>query len=99
MIKNTKQGESVSESWKQRRRLEENNPSYTILAGTRPHYHFAHPYDDRGLSVRERARIQSFPDDFEFYGPITEKRIQTGNAVPPLMVKKIAKKILSITNN
>jgi DNA (cytosine-5)-methyltransferase 1 len=40
--------------------------------------------------VRERARIQSFPDKFVFFGGIVQGRVQTGNAVPPLLAEAIA---------
>ena len=53
-----------------------------------------HPYQDRGISVREAARIQSFPDDFIFEGPISHIQQQIGNAVPPLLAKAIFEKIL-----
>ena len=54
-----------------------------------------HPYQDRGLSVREAARLQSFPDNFIFEGSIMQIQQQIGNAVPPLLAKAIFKKIVS----
>ena len=44
-----------------------------------------HPRDSRALSIREGARLQSFPDDFVFVGSESAKRLQIGNAVPPLV--------------
>lgn len=54
-----------------------------------------HPFQHRGLSVREAARIQSFPDHFIFEGPISHIQQQIGNAVPPLLAKAVFLKILS----
>ena len=53
----------------------------------------SHPYLNRAITPREAARIQSFPDDFEFIGKKSHITKQIGNAVPPLMGKAIAKVI------
>lgn len=73
------------------RRIHRGEPSKTIIAaggGGTWGYHYPEP---RPLTNRERARIQSFPDDFVFYGSTTEVRRQIGNAVPPVGVHEIAK--------
>jgi DNA (cytosine-5)-methyltransferase 1 len=75
------------------RRLDRNIPSYTVLAsggGGTWTYHYEEP---RALTNRERARLQSFPDDYKFIGSITEVRRQIGNAVPPVGIYYIAKEI------
>ena len=73
------------------RRIHRNEPSKTIIAaggGGTWGYHFP---ENRPLTNRERARIQSFPDDFVFFGNTTEVRRQIGNAVPPVGVHALAR--------
>lgn len=53
-----------------------------------------HPRDSRAMSIREGARLQSFPDDYHFYGSDGMKRLEIGNAVPPLLSMAIAKQML-----
>ena len=53
-----------------------------------------HPRDSRARSIREGARLQSFPDDYKFYGSDSMKRLEIGNAVPPLLSVAIAKQML-----
>lgn len=52
-----------------------------------------HPRDSRALSIREGARLQSFPDDYIFCGNSSDKKLQIGNAVPPLVSMALAKAI------
>lgn len=94
-IKNTKPGEPMYNKYKQRIRLSFDKPSPTQVAGgIRPQFQFGHPTQARGLTIRERARIQSFPDNYEFTGGLVQERVQTGNAVPPLLVFNLLKPIL-----
>lgn len=75
------------------KRLKANEPS-VVISNYRKNM-LIHPYQNRGLSVREAARIQSFPDDFIFEGPISHIQQQIGNAVPPLLAKAVMHQILS----
>ena len=58
-----------------------------------------HPRDSRAMSIREGARLQSFPDDYKFYGSDGMKRLEIGNAVPPLLSMAIAKQVLIALEN
>lgn len=55
---------------------------------------FGHPEQDRAISLREAALIQTFPSSFRFQGSLTSKGRQVGNAVPPLMARRIAQALL-----
>ncbi|MDE2999516.1 MAG: DNA cytosine methyltransferase [Gemmatimonadota bacterium] len=72
-------------------RLRYDHPS--IVIGNYRKNMLIHPSEDRGLSVREAARIQSFPDTYEFAGSIGFQQQQVGNAVPPLLAKAVFEKI------
>ena len=75
------------------KRLKEDAPS-VVISNYRKSM-LIHPTVDRGISVREAARLQSFPDTFIFDGPISHIQQQIGNAVPPLLAKAVFEKILS----
>ena len=55
---------------------------------------FGHPELDRTITLREGARLQTFPDDFEFIGSKVEVARQIGNAVPPLLAEKVARSVM-----
>ena len=73
-------------------RIIKNDVSVTITTrfDTPSSGRFTHPFLNRCITVREAARLQSFPDDFIFYGNKTSQMKQVGNAVPPLLAKNIA---------
>ncbi len=76
------------------KRLVLKEPSWTVIAHIgMDGYMYIHPTENRTLSVREAARIQSFPDDFEFVGNQQETYVQVGNAVPPLLGKAIGESL------
>jgi DNA (cytosine-5)-methyltransferase 1 len=73
------------------RRLRWTDASGTITAHlAKDCYTHIHPDENRTISIREAARIQSFPDDFRFFGHMGDRFRQIGNAVPPLMAWGIA---------
>ena len=55
---------------------------------------FGHPEQNRAISLREAARLQTFPDDFRFTGNFGQIAEQIGNAVPPLLATKAAEALL-----
>jgi len=76
-------------------RLDPNRPAKTVIAGGtqgggRSHLH---PSIPRTLSVRECARLQTFPDSFQFYGSVARQFTQVGNAVPPVLGYHLAKAV------
>lgn len=84
-------GKPIYETFKQRIRLSWDEPSPTIPAGgVRPQWFYAHPEQPRGLTVREVARLQSFPDWYVFTGSLIKQRVLVGDAVPPLLAKVLA---------
>ena len=73
------------------RRMNSKLQSNTIDTGHRTYFHYK---ENRILSVREAARIQSFPDDYIFAGSKVNQYKQVGNAVPPLLAEQVAKSIV-----
>lgn len=72
-------------------RFASDKPAPTIDTGHRHHFHYKY---NRVPTVRECARLQSFPDNFVFKGNKTQQFRQVGNAVPPLMAQRIAEEII-----
>jgi DNA (cytosine-5)-methyltransferase 1 len=79
------------------RRLHPLKPSYTIVAYGGGGTHGYHYDRDRAtLTLREKARLQTFPDTFLFSGSKTEIRAQIGEAVPPLAAKRLAQALAEV---
>jgi DNA (cytosine-5)-methyltransferase 1 len=74
------------------KRLRPDEPSKAITSGACGE--FLHPVEHRPLTIRECARLQSFPDDFIFYGSNTEQIYMIGNAVPPLLARAIGQHLM-----
>ncbi len=77
-------------------RFASDKPAPTIDTGHRHHFHYKY---NRVPTVRECARLQSFPDDFIFLGNKTQQFRQVGNAVPPIMAQEIAKQVIETLEN
>lgn len=77
-------------------RLNYDEPSGTVVNVRKSMW--IHPTLDRAISIREAARLQTFPDSFVFCGSKDKQYQQVGNAVPPIMAKSIAKKLANILN-
>ena len=76
-------------------RLERAGRCCTILTKLDPHWgSYVHPTQDRAISIREAARLQSFPDRFRFLGHRSHQMEQVGNAVPPLLAAAVARSVL-----
>ena len=71
------------------RRLHPDRPAHTITAAGGGGTQGFHWEEDRALTNRERARLQTFPDDFEFVGNYASVRKQIGMAMPPLMAMRV----------
>ena len=78
-------------------RLKYNEPSGTVVNVRKSMW--IHPELDRAISIREAARLQTFPDTFIFEGTKDSQYQQVGNAVPPYLAKAIADSVISILNN
>jgi DNA (cytosine-5)-methyltransferase 1 len=76
-------------------RLRADKPS--VVIGNYRKNMLIHPTEDRGLSVREAARIQSFPDKFHFYGSIGFQQQQVGNSVPPKLAEALFNQLIKMS--
>ncbi len=82
------------------KKLKRNEPSWTVVAHLyKDGYMYIHPVEPRSITVREAARLQSFPDTFIFKGSRTDQFKQVGNAVPPLLAKAVALSVKKMLEN
>lgn len=79
------------------KRLSYNEPCLTITSAAPSE--FVHPTQNRTLTIRECARIQTFPDSFKFYGTDAQKILQIGNAIPPVFAELMAKQMIRCDAN
>lgn len=79
------------------KRLSYDEPCLTITSAAPSE--FVHPTQNRTLTIRECARIQTFPDSFLFYGTDAQKILQIGNAIPPVFAEQMAKQIIMCDEN
>lgn len=85
--RNTDPGAALYDSYETNRRLDDTEPAPTVLGKD---WKYAHPDQPRGITVRERARLQSFKDDYTFIGEISSRRQQLANAVPVDLAASLA---------
>lgn len=86
-ITNTEPGEALYDSYNQNQKLERDSLSPTIINES---WKYAHYDENRALTVRERAAIQSFPHNYVFTGSRCSQRLQVANAVPPKLAESVA---------
>lgn len=92
----TKTGKPIANYSHVFKRLDRKKPSNTIVPG---HNAFpVHPTLNRTLTVREAARIQTFPDHYEFVGPIINQCLQVGNAFPCIVAQNFGERLRTIIN-
>ena len=81
------------------RRLSMDEPSLTLTcAPAQKQTERCHPYETRPLTVREYARIQTFPDDWSFAGPLSAQYKQIGNAVPVNLAWAVGRSLIRLFN-
>lgn len=92
----TKTGKIISNYSHIYKRLDRSKPSNTIVPG---HNAFpVHPTLNRTLTVREAARIQTFPDDYKFVGPLINRCLQVGNAFPCIVAQIFGERLRTVIN-